>query len=988
MPGLSTVAGLVLFLAIIVLVVGALAARHRLALRIGMRNVSRARGRTVLLLLGLLVATTIVSGSLIVGDTIAQVNVHYTVIGVGYNDESVGNQSPSGSYEPFPYSVYSQLHAATVSDRSIAGMAPEVIARTQVFDRTSGVPQPGLYLVGANGNQTPQLGPFVTDAGVDLAGAAPGEVLLDDLAASELNASAGDSVALYGATATPVLATVQAIVQDNLRGAFPTGGVGNFGSVFVNLSLAQQLDNLSGAINYLSVTNVGNQAHRLAEAPSVNATLTGALASIPGAHGLSVREVLVSALARANAAGNGIATLFLVLGLFSIVAGALLIVGIFVLLAEERKGEMGVLRAIGLQGRELVYAYLFEGFVYSVGSALAGTFLGVGVGYGLTWAFGVLYTEPGLPSNAILDSYTVTTGTLLTAYVIGLLLTLVTVVLASQRASRLNIVRAIRDLPEPPPPLRTYTLLAYVGAGALLGGLLLYARTASGTSNIAEPILGGALVIVGASLLASRFVRNRLAFSVGGAALLVWAGYGHLHAVLLGTQHGGGIFLVFVDGIIMVAGALLVYVFNAPAIASGLLRLAGDRRRPLPVGRVALAYPSRRPARSTISLAIFALVIFTLVAIATAGSTVDASLGKTLQEQSGGYTFVAYSSVPIPDLPSAVQNNTTVAPYFSGVVPLLFGGVDVNVSGYRQNPYSDDLYAGPAGEPPAADFYTTNRFTFSSTLDGRSGAAVEAELASTPDVAIVDQSYSATTNSLSVGSSAPHPTLVPGASIELTNPANGHRATVTVLGIMVQSLVSGVYVSPATAAALGYTSQRVFFLTLASGAPATRAAQLAKAAFFPYGLEVLNIADLIASSIASTESAIGLLQVFVGLGLAVGIAAMGIVALRAVVERRREIGMLRANGFTRRMVLRSFLTEYSYVSLLGIVIGAGLGLLIVWDLTQSAAAASAGVGTYAVPWLNLAVILPAAYGLAMLAVAEPSLRAAALPPAESVRPIE
>ena len=115
---------------------------------------------------------------------------------------------------------------------------------------------------------------------------------------------------------------------------------------------------------------------------------------------------------------------------------------------------------------------------------------------------------------------------------------------------------------------------------------------------------------------------------------------------------------------------------------------------------------------------------------------------------------------------------------------------------------------------------------------------------------------------------------------------------------------------------------------------------------------------------------------------------MGIVALRAVVERRREIGMIRANGFTRGMVLKAFFLEYSFVTLVGLAIGTILGLLIVWNLTQSPSASTAGVTVFAIPWVNLAVILSLAYGLSMLAVAEPSLRAAQMPPAEAVRPTE
>ncbi len=982
------VGALLLVLLVVAVVLLVLAVRHRLAFRIGLRNVYRARGRTVLLVLGLLVATTIVSGSLAVGDTITQVNVHYTVLGVGLNDEIVGNQSPSGTYTPFPYSVFTALSAGTAGDSSIAGMAPEVVSRFSLFDRTSGVPQTNLYLVGVNGNQSRQLGNFVADNGTSIPGPAPGEVLLDDLAASELNASAGDSVLLYGVSATPTPSVVQAVVQDNLRGAFPTGGVGDFGTGFVDLALGQRLANLSGSINVVSVTNVGDQANRLALALSVSATLNATLAGLPAARGLTVDQVLVGGLETADSAGSSISTLFLVLGLFSIVAGAMLIIGIFVLLAEERKGEMGVLRAIGLQGRELVYSYLFEGAVYSAGSALAGTFLGVGVGYGLAYAFGVLYRIPGLPADAILDSFTVTTETLVIAYVVGFLLTLVTVLVASRRASRLNIVRAIRDLPEPPPTLRAYTYLAYVGGASAVLGALLYATTYQGASDLSYPILGGTLVIVGLGLIACRFVQNRLAFSAAGAGLVVWGGLEPLHRALLGTAHGGGIFIVFVEGIVMVTGALLLYAFNSSALATAILRVAGGRAQRAPVARIALSYPSRRPARTTISLAIFALVVFTLVGIAATGATVDASLGATLQSESGGYTFVAYSATAVPDLPELVAANTTVAPYFSHVVPLVFGGVYVNVSGYAANPYSDDIYSAPTGGAASSSFYSTNQFTFTATAGGVSASQVFAELSSDPGVAIVDNSYSPVSNNLATSSSGPHPTVAPGDTMLLTNPLNGNSTRVTVIGVMTQSLVSGVFVSPPTAATLGYSQEKVFFLTLAPGASATRAAQVAKAAFFPYGLVVLNIADLLASSIASTEGAIGLLQIFVGLGLAVGIAAMGIVALRAVVERRREIGMVRANGFTSRMVLRAFFLEYSFVALVGIAIGTGLGLLIVWDLTQSASATSAGVSTFAVPWLNLALILVVAYGLSMLAVAEPCLRAAHLPPAEAVRPTE
>jgi ABC-type antimicrobial peptide transport system permease subunit len=88
------------------------------------------------------------------------------------------------------------------------------------------------------------------------------------------------------------------------------------------------------------------------------------------------------------------------------------------------------------------------------------------------------------------------------------------------------------------------------------------------------------------------------------------------------------------------------------------------------------------------------------------------------------------------------------------------------------------------------------------------------------------------------------------------------------------------------------------------------------------------------------------------------------------------------------MVLKAFFLEYSFVTLLGIGIGTALGMLIVYNLTIGPLAAASDATTFSIPWTNLLLILGVAYALAMAAVAEPSLRAARLPPAEAVRPTE
>jgi putative ABC transport system permease protein len=63
------------------------------------------------------------------------------------------------------------------------------------------------------------------------------------------------------------------------------------------------------------------------------------------------------------------------------------------------------------------------------------------------------------------------------------------------------------------------------------------------------------------------------------------------------------------------------------------------------------------------------------------------------------------------------------------------------------------------------------------------------------------------------------------------------------------------------------------------------------------------------------------------LGLVIGMAGLAVSQFRAARERRRQIGMMRAMGLTISGVRRWFMTEATFVSLMGIVTGVGLGVL-------------------------------------------------------------
>jgi putative ABC transport system permease protein len=121
-----------------------------------------------------------------------------------------------------------------------------------------------------------------------------------------------------------------------------------------------------------------------------------------------------------------------------------------------------------------------------------------------------------------------------------------------------------------------------------------------------------------------------------------------------------------------------------------------------------------------------------------------------------------------------------------------------------------------------------------------------------------------------------------------------------------------------------------------------------------------------------------------GLGLVVGIAALGVIAARSVVERRQQIGVLRALGFQKGMVQLSFLLESSFVALLGIGIGIALGVGLSYNIIAEMGKDLEGI-TYTIPWLNIALVVVIAYGASLLTTYLPARQAARVYPAEALR---
>ena len=128
-----------------------------------------------------------------------------------------------------------------------------------------------------------------------------------------------------------------------------------------------------------------------------------------------------------------------------------------------------------------------------------------------------------------------------------------------------------------------------------------------------------------------------------------------------------------------------------------------------------------------------------------------------------------------------------------------------------------------------------------------------------------------------------------------------------------------------------------------------------------------------------------LLAVLYGLlALAVVIAILGIVNTLAlsVVERRREIGMLRAVGMQRAQVRRTIYLESMLIALFGAIVGLALGVAFGWGFVRTLR--DEGLDTLTIPWGQLLAMLVGSAVVGVLAALWPAIRAARTPPLEVV----
>ena len=437
-----------------------------------------------------------------------------------------------------------------------------------------------------------------------------------------------------------------------------------------------------------------------------------------------------------------------------------------------------------------------------------------------------------------------------------------------------------------------------------------------------------------------------------GAIVLV-AG---LAAAFAGWLRGEGGELLLGAG---AAGALVGALLVAPAVLPFAAAITGApfSRITRPLGTLAVGNVRRSPRRSASTAGALMIGMALVAACAVLAASVQSSLAAIVTTQ-------ARADVMIQNAQQEVL----------GVPPEAVAAIE----GLPEAGRIDTLYfamASVAAEPVPVVGLSPGTVEHSLALPMRSGSA---EALGAGDV-VVGEDY------------ADDEELGTGDSVTATGRDAAGEAvtlTLTVTGIMSRDSFIGapVVLSQADFETLVAPGARVTDMLMLTASDSSDAAELRAAArevVEPYYvLDVMDRDDLVGSMSQQVQQV--LLLLYALLALSIVIAVLGIVNTLAlsVIERTREIGLMRAIGLGRAQLAGVVLLESTHLAVFGGLVGLVLGTLVASMLPR--VLASRGFDQLAIPWDQLLAMLALSAVVGVVAAVWPAVRAARLPVLRSI----
>jgi putative ABC transport system permease protein len=919
--------------------------------RLALRNATRRPRETLLVILGAMLGTAIMTGSFVVGDTFDSSIRRVAHEQLGPVDEIVATNGTAGG----------QVIRQVLGDFTHPDIDGQLdVVRASASAATVTEPRraaPRSQLLEVDFEAARDFGGDPAATGITGATPKPGEAAIGRDLARTLRVDVGDEIEVFAFGSAKRLTVISVLPKLGVAGFWP-GEETPSNNVFVAPhTIASMVGGSDEAAPPQSLLLISNRGGVEAGAAATDAVVT-ALEEEIGTQPIAVIGRKQIVLDRAERAGESLSQLYSTIGMFAVLAGILLLVNIFFMLADERKSELGMLRAVGLRRSSLVGAFATEGWCYAIVSSIVGTFFGLLLGRGLVAIASRLFAGRSADSRLTLH-FDFEWSSVQQGLVIGFTIALVTVVITSLWLARFNIIQAIRDITEPA-RRRPRRRSSYVGLGAAVIGLLLSAAGFTSGSFFAL-LLGPVLVLVGIGPTLARNAPKVIVTTVLAFAVLAWA----ILAVPVSLMLDGDVDVLqfVVQGLLLVGAGVVIVSQHQSAIGHALARF---RPRSLRV-RLGLAYPLARRFRTAMTLGMFSLVVFILVLVSVFSAMFSSQVDRFTADASGGFN-VAVSSNPTNPVDFAALAKE---PGVLAVAPVTTAGVRVVEAPGLERPRQwvftgiDERYVDE-GVPALEE-----RGSYPSD------EAVYRAILADPKLAIVDEFF------LAQGAGPPNQQVDIGDEIVVKDETGGTTRAFTVAGIASIDVTGNGIVAGRQAADALLGARAVANRAFADVENPEAFADAFPGRFIANGGKADTIRHVVETEMSQQQQFFLLMRSYLALGLVVGIAGIGVIMVRAVRERRRQVGVLRALGFQATAVRAAFVIESAFVAVEGVVIGTVLACVCAWSITLTDAF---GDGmAFRIPFLAIAILMTGTLLFTLLATAAPARAAAKIQPAVALR---
>ena len=737
---------------------------------------------------------------------------------------------------------------------------------------------------------------------------------------------------------------------------------------------------------------------------------------------LGVSAVKVEAAALAAESSGVLAAMFLVFGSFTIAAGVLLVLTIVLMLAEARRSELGTLRSLGMSQSDARSLAVMEGAIVASVSGVVGAVVGLGLAWFISIGFQNMFSSVG--SSLFLFEWTA--GSLFAGWAWGFLLALITLWGTAVWTARTNIVVALRGGREPRSDSVSWILIlmqiVFFGAGTLCLALLAVLGLSSSLAYFSWVLAGVCYLICFVpaftlelpTLLRKRSSiwsnlhrhsgRNTLA--VLGFSLLIWTiGMHSIDPLRKDMTPDELSFIVL--GLVEVFAGVLLLTSAAPVLVGRLGKSRLLTKRFGPVLPVALAHPLAAPVRTAVVMGMFSITVFSVIVLSGYAEQFDNYSSSFVEEAEGDYEILLTGSrsrpIELPNDPEEWNLSTSVASSIDSIARIHRSQVFLeNTEGDRM-PYLlrgfDRNFSEHGGLP---------LFQWDPSL-GETESEVWITVGSREDLVILDASFGL--ESITDGSGLMTLSFSIGESISLIDISNpGNTKIVTVAGFMEQSsylFTPGVWIGENVAIDQFDGRLTRMYVSVAEDAKpspdfdegedgvsplgkstdvrlaSTELAEDLERALNGEGVQASEISKDVMVIQSLVLALLAIFEAYLSLGLIVGIAGIGVVTVRSVSERTKTIGVLRALGYKRNMVMATFMIEVVWVAIFGILNGVLIAIgfhRALYDTFWKDQGAS-----FSLPYDSIFMVVIGGLVLVLAATAYPIRKAAMIPPSAALR---